>query len=103
MGPRTSGSSTSPPTTGSYTVETCTPAGFAAAGLGDTLLSVLRRQRLPPVTSLGCNDDSCGLLSKVTACFTAGAPYYIRVAGYSGAYRELLRQDHRGRAGHAAE
>ena len=38
----------------------------------------------PPVTSLACNDDSCAFLSKVTACLTAGAPYYIRVAGYGG-------------------
>ncbi len=71
--------------TGSYAIETCTPTGFAAAGLGDTLLSVLDGSVCPAVTSLACNDDACGLLSKVTACLTAGSPYYIRVAGYSGA------------------
>ena len=46
-----------PLTTGSYTVETCTPTGFAAAGLGDTLLSVLdgsvcpRSRRSPATTT----------------------------------------------------
>ena len=83
----TCGSSTSRSRPGRIRIETCTPAGFAAAGLADTVLSVLDGSVCPAVTSLACNDDtcgSCGLLSRVTACFTAGAPYYIRVSGFGG-------------------
>ncbi len=41
---------------------------------------------------LACNDDNCGLRSKVTAQVSAGQAYAIRIAGYGGAEgRSLLR------------
>ena len=36
-------------------------------------------------SELICNDDSCGLQSKVTYSVTAGNTYYLRVAGNNGA------------------
>lgn len=36
-------------------------------------------------TSLGCNDDSCGLQSGITVSLTASSTYYVRVGGFNGA------------------
>jgi hypothetical protein len=66
------------PAAGALTVDTCSGASF------DTLLEVFSGS-CGSLTSLGCNDDSCGLQSSVTVNVNASATYYIRVAGYSGA------------------
>lgn len=36
-------------------------------------------------TELVCNDDSCGLQSKVSLAVTSGTTYYLRIAGNNGA------------------
>ncbi|HEX5050589.1 MAG TPA: hypothetical protein VFZ65_02345 [Planctomycetota bacterium] len=36
------------------------------------------------LTSIGCNDDTCGLQSSVSVPVTTGSTYYIRVGGYAG-------------------
>ena len=37
------------------------------------------------LTSLGCNDDSCGLQSTLSFACTSGQTYFIRVGGFGGA------------------
>lgn len=37
------------------------------------------------LTSLGCNDDACGLVSEIAIAVTLGNSYYVRVGGFSGA------------------
>lgn len=51
----------------------------------DTVLSV--HTGCPGDTSnqVACNDDSCGLSSRVSVAVQAGVPHYIRIAGYEGA------------------
>lgn len=57
------------------TIDTC------GSGL-DTLLTVLDACG---GTQVACNDDSCGLQSRVNFVTTPGATYTIRVAGWNGA------------------
>lgn len=58
----------------------------------DTTLSLYAGSCASPGTALACNDDatpSCGdnaLASRVTASVFAGQTYFIRVAGYNGAF-----------------
>ena len=35
------------------------------------------------LTSLGCNDDTCGLQSSVTGLLTQGSTYFVRVGGFA--------------------
>lgn len=69
----------------------CTaPHTFYTCGLGtnfDTTLQVfsgLCGCSGAGLTDLGCNDDSCGLQSSVTASLTLGTVYLVRVGGFAG-------------------
>jgi hypothetical protein len=62
---------------GTLTVSTCNQSGF------DTALEIFSGSCLS-LTSLGCNDDSCGLQSTLSVPVTAGT-HYIRVGGYASA------------------
>lgn len=71
-----------PPTTGNYTFDTCSEPVCSFAGIGgyDTVLSVheyCSGQALPLV----CNDNSCGVRSRVTVALNACQKYLVRVAG----------------------
>ncbi len=66
--------------TGNVTIDTCT----ATAGQHDTVLQVFAGSCASPL-SLACNDDTCGLQSRVTVGVQLGVTYYIRVGGYSSA------------------
>ncbi|MBL8756289.1 MAG: lamin tail domain-containing protein [Planctomycetes bacterium] len=71
------------PTAGLYHFHTCQ----SAAGSVDTVLEVLAGG-CGALTSLGCNDDSCGpsgLSSRVPATLAAGQTVYVRVGGYGSA------------------
>lgn len=61
------------------TFSTCT-----AARTVDTVLAVYGGTCAAP-TLLGCNDDSCGLGSKVTANLVSGQTYFVRVGGFNNA------------------
>ena len=58
-------------------VNTCTGTTF------DTTLEVFSGA-CTSLTSLGCNDDTCGLQSQVIFSATQGMTYYIRVGGFGG-------------------
>jgi hypothetical protein len=64
--------------TGTLTVSLCNQAGW------DTALQVFSGA-CTGLTSLGCNDDSCGTQSSLSVAVTAGQTYRIRVGGYAGA------------------
>jgi hypothetical protein len=64
--------------TGQMTVDTCTGTNY------DSALEVFSGA-CGALTSLACNDDTCGLSSSVTVNVSAGQTYYIRVGGYGGA------------------
>jgi hypothetical protein len=66
------------PGAGSLTVDTCTGTNYDSAievfdGTGGC----------GALTSLACNDDSCGLQSSATVTVVQGATYFIRVGGWS--------------------
>ncbi|MFN9754865.1 MAG: hypothetical protein ACK58X_00480 [Planctomycetota bacterium] len=65
-------------TTGSLTVSLCSQATW------DTVIQAFSGA-CGTLTSLGCNDDSCGAQSSLTFSVTAGQTYRIRVGGFSGA------------------
>ncbi|MBS0198262.1 MAG: hypothetical protein JSR77_16035 [Planctomycetes bacterium] len=65
-----------PPCTGTYSADTCTNGAF------DTLLSVHTACPGNGANAIACNDDSCGLLSRLSWTGIAGTRYYIRVAGF---------------------
>ena len=71
-----------PDCTGTATVQTC-GSNF------DTKLAVFSGS-CGALTSLGCNDDSCGLQSVVTFSCTGGTTYYICAGGYNGASGHLV-------------
>lgn len=64
--------------TGLLTVSTCGATSF------DTVVEVFGGN-CGSLTSLGCNDDACGLQSSITVPATSGTAYLIRVGGYAGA------------------
>ena len=64
--------------TGQMTVDTCTGTNY------DSALEVFSGS-CAGLTSLACNDDTCGLSSSVTVSVIAGQTYYIRVGGYAAA------------------
>ena len=63
-----------PATSGTATLETCGGAGF------DTV--VYLRTGGCPGTQVACNDDTCGLQSRITPMVTAGVQYTVVVDGY---------------------
>ena len=68
-----------PTRTAPYTFRTC-----SGTRSFDTVLEVFSGACGNP-TSLGCNDDSCGLGSEVVATLTGGSTYYVRVGGFGNA------------------
>jgi hypothetical protein len=62
---------------GTLLVETCNQATW------DTAIQVFSGS-CASLTSIGCNDDGCGLRSTLSLGVTAGT-YYVRVGGYNGA------------------
>ena len=65
------------PGSGTLTADTC-GSGF------DTALEIFDGAGgCGALNSLGCNDDTCGLQSQVTAAVTVGGTYYIRVGGFA--------------------
>jgi hypothetical protein len=69
-----------PATNGAHTFDTC-----SAQTNFDTVLQVFAGPCGCTMASLGCNDDTCGLGSSVTASLCQGQPYLIRVGGLGGA------------------
>ena len=67
------------PGAGSLTVDTCGGAYDSTIELFDGNLGC------GSLSSLGCNDDTCGLQSSMTATVNLGDAIYIRVGGYSSA------------------
>lgn len=67
---------------GNHVFETCTPAGFAAGTMNDTVLAVYDTCG---GTALACNDDTCGLRSSVTVALNAGTIYFVRVGEFGTA------------------
>jgi subtilisin-like proprotein convertase family protein len=69
-----------PTRSGSTTFETC-----ATAPSFDTKIAVYPSGVTCPTgaTTLACNDDACGLLSRTTATVTAGETYLVRVGNFS--------------------
>ncbi|MBM4059947.1 MAG: hypothetical protein FJ265_02475 [Planctomycetes bacterium] len=66
--------------TGAYDINLCT------GGTYDTALEVFDGTGgCGALVSLACNDDSCGLQSRVNFTGALGTTYYIRMGGYSGA------------------
>ncbi|MBL8727363.1 MAG: hypothetical protein JNM25_02955 [Planctomycetes bacterium] len=62
---------------GTLLVETCNQATW------DTAIQIFSGS-CASLTSIGCNDDACGLRSSLSVPVTPGT-YYIRVGGYNGA------------------
>jgi len=50
----------------------------------DTVLSAYSGTCAGGLAQLACNDDSCGLLSRISFAVTAGQTYLVRVAGFIG-------------------
>jgi hypothetical protein len=70
--------------TGTTTFSTCTPAGFTAGSLNDTVLDIYDSAACPAGgASLACNDQFCGSLSEVTLATTVGTTYLIRIGSWS--------------------
>ncbi|MFN9787593.1 MAG: hypothetical protein ACK57N_13570 [Planctomycetia bacterium] len=69
-------------TTGTAVVETC---GQSA---NDTVLAAWSAAGVPagscPTTQLACNDDNCGLQSRISFPVTNGQSYFISVGSYNG-------------------
>jgi Trypsin-like peptidase domain len=72
-----------PTLTGTGIVDTC-------ASTFDTKIEIFNSS----MTSLGCNDDSCGLQSSFSFACTAGQTYYICAGGYGGASGQLQIRAH---------
>jgi hypothetical protein len=73
--------------TGAVRFSLCTPAGFAAGTVADSMIQILDGSTCPPTTVLACDDDggcatAAGTGGMTTACVSAGSNYYIRVAGW---------------------
>ncbi|MFT3711239.1 MAG: IPT/TIG domain-containing protein [Archangium sp.] len=70
--------SITPTVTGTYRMESCS-ATAPAANVADTVLG-LYTGTCGALTSAGCNNDSCGTRSSITATLTAGVTYYLQLA-----------------------
>jgi hypothetical protein len=66
--------------TGPTTITTCTPPGFEAGSLADTLLSVHPGDCS---AAIACNDNTCASRSSVTFSTVAGSSYRIQVGSFS--------------------
>ncbi len=66
------------PMSGTATMTLC---GHTTA---DTAIAIYNGSTCPVVTSIGCNDDSCGAASLATFLCVAGNPYMLRVGMFSG-------------------
>ncbi len=70
--------------TGDIKVSTCTPPGFAAGTLADTVLSVYAVGACPSGgAAIACNDDFCTQLSSLTFSAVQGQNYLFRVGSWS--------------------
>jgi hypothetical protein len=69
----------SAPATCTFEVTTCDGGTFY-----DSVVSVHSACPATTGNQITCNDDTCGLLSRVTFAGTAGTPYIIRVSGFNG-------------------
>jgi hypothetical protein len=72
-----------PTLTGTGMVDTCSSAF-------DTKIEIFNSS----MTSLGCNDDSCGYQSSFNFACTAGQTYYVCAGGYNGASGQLFIRAH---------
>ncbi|MBI3844559.1 MAG: hypothetical protein HY292_07940 [Planctomycetes bacterium] len=80
------GSATSPDVWYSYTpIQSCTLNLDTCGSAFDTVLSAHTACPATTGNQIACNDDSCGLQSRIQFAATAGTAYLIRVAGFSGA------------------
>jgi len=61
------------PSSGSYTVSTCGQTSV------DTVLAVFASTTCPPTNALGCNNNACGLQSRLVINVTAGVEYLVEV------------------------
>jgi hypothetical protein len=74
------------PSTGALTVSTCVTTGGSATF--DTMLAVYSGLGCPPVTPIGCLDDSlgpCGATTTLTVALTGGLSYLVRLGGFGSA------------------
>jgi hypothetical protein len=62
----------------------------------DTVLGVYTGATIPSLTSVGCNDDSGTLQSRLSFVATAGTTYRIQVGGYGGATGTAVLNIHGG-------
>lgn len=70
------------PATGDYTFALCNPDPSFTAPIPDTRLEIRVGSCTSPTTTL-CNDDTCGLLSSVTATgLSVGTTVYIAIESY---------------------
>jgi hypothetical protein len=72
--------------TGTLTVDTC-PSTF------DTKIEMFSGA-YGSLSSLGCNDDACGLQSRLTIPCVGGTTYYICAGGVNGAFGSLQIRAH---------
>ena len=61
------------PSSGNYTVSTCGQTSV------DTVLAVFASTTCPPTNALGCNNNACGLQSRLLINVTAGVDYLVEV------------------------
>ena len=66
------------PSNGGFAVDTCESEDI------DTMLSVYDNQSCPPTSPISCDDDSCGLQSRVVFSASSGNQYLIRLGSYAG-------------------
>ena len=67
-----------PPSSGGFAVDSCSTVGV------DTMISVYDDQACPPSSPIACDDDSCGLQSRVVFTASSANQYLIRVGSYEG-------------------
>lgn len=65
-------------------ISLCPVAGLPTGTLDDPVLEVLAFGNGQPVSSVGCNDDFCGLLPGVEFLAKPGFVYYVRVGQFNG-------------------
>ncbi|MCB9882173.1 MAG: hypothetical protein H6834_10305 [Planctomycetes bacterium] len=63
---------------GTLTIDTCAGSNY------DTTLEVFTGLGCAALSSLQCNDDTCGLQSRVSVPVSMGTTYFMRVGGFSG-------------------
>jgi hypothetical protein len=68
--------------TANYLASTCTPGGFTAGSLADSVVEVFDNCGAT-FTSIGCSDNACGNHAKASFAAIAGNAYWIRVSSKS--------------------